>query len=185
MSLFNSLLTMQMQEAAVRMMRDKELNWAAFPLSGVFETTDGAIVMVGAFKQNPLKDICDALEIEDLSKQEHLSTHDLQVEARPELQAIFKENYAKNSTAHWIERLDGVDILCAPVKTLEEALADPQTAVNRMIVEATSSTGSPLKLIGSPIDMSDAPFAVHRPPPQLGEHREEILAELGMASDAA
>lgn len=184
-SLFNSLLTMQMQEAAVRMMRDKELNWAAFPLSGVFETTDGAIVMVGAFKQNPLRDICEALEIEDLSRQHKFSTHDLQVEARPELQAMFRENYAKNTTAHWIERLEGVDILCAPVKTLEEALADPQTAVNKMIVEATSSTGSPLKLLGSPIDLSDAPFAIHRPPPRLGEHREEILAELGKASDAA
>ncbi|NQW10505.1 MAG: CoA transferase [Alphaproteobacteria bacterium] len=184
-SLFSSMLAMQMQEAAVRMMRQKDLNWAAFPLSGVFETTDGAIVMVGAFKENPLRDICAALEIEDLSKQQRFSTHDLQVAARPELQAVFRENYAKNTTAHWIERLEQVDILCAPVKTLEEALADPQTTVNRMIVEATSSSGSPLKLIGSPIDMSDAPFAIHRPPPQLGEHREEILAELGAASDAA
>jgi crotonobetainyl-CoA:carnitine CoA-transferase CaiB-like acyl-CoA transferase len=169
----------------VPMMRDKELNWAAFPLSGVFETTDGAIVMVGAFKVNPLQDICNALEIDDLSKENRFSTHDLQVEARPELQAVFRKNFAKNTTAHWIERLDGVDILCAPVKTLEEALADPQTAVNKMIIEATSSTGSLLKLIGSPIDMSDAPFAMHRPPPRLGEHREEILAELGKTLDAA
>ncbi len=49
-SLFNSMLAMQMQEAAVWMMRGRELNWAAMPLSGVFETLDGAVVMVGAFK---------------------------------------------------------------------------------------------------------------------------------------
>ena len=53
-SLFNSMLAMQMQEAAAWMMRGQDLNWAAMPLCGVFETTDGAIVMVGAFKKNPL-----------------------------------------------------------------------------------------------------------------------------------
>ena len=66
-SLYNSMLAMQMQEAAMWMMRGRELNWAAMPLSGVFETTDGAIVMVGAFKVNPLRDICNALDIDDLS----------------------------------------------------------------------------------------------------------------------
>ena len=52
-SLYNSMLAMQMQEAAMLMMRDKELNWAAMPLSGVFETKDGYLVMIGAFKENP------------------------------------------------------------------------------------------------------------------------------------
>ena len=53
-SLYSSMLAMQMQEAAMWMMRGRELNWAAMPLSGVFETTDGAIVMVGAFKGKPV-----------------------------------------------------------------------------------------------------------------------------------
>ena len=48
------------------MMADSEVNWAAMPLSGVFETHDGALVLVGAFKANPLRDICAALEIADL-----------------------------------------------------------------------------------------------------------------------
>ena len=66
-SLYSSMLAMQMQEAAMWMMRGRALNWAAMPLSGVFESTDGAVVMVGAFKENPLRDICRALDIEDLS----------------------------------------------------------------------------------------------------------------------
>ena len=67
-NLYDSTLAMQMQEAAFTMATGTELNWAAMPLSGVFETTDGAIVLVGAFKANPLQDICQALEIEDLSE---------------------------------------------------------------------------------------------------------------------
>src|SRR5690349_2997636 len=56
-SLYDSMLHMQMQEASMWLARKKELNWGAFPLTGVFQTTDGALVIVGAFKQNPLQDI--------------------------------------------------------------------------------------------------------------------------------
>src|SRR5438874_761744 len=49
-SLLDSMVAAQMQEGTTWLMRGRELNWAAMPLSGVFETRDGAVVMVGAFK---------------------------------------------------------------------------------------------------------------------------------------
>ena len=177
-SLYNSMLAMQMQEAAMWMMRGRELNWAAMPLSGVFETTDGAIVMVGAFKVNPLGDICNALDIDDLSADARYATLEQQMAHRAELQAIFRDRFARDTTAHWLERLGEVDILCGPVKTLKDALDDPQTACNRMIVELDPTAGGPVRLVASPIDMSAAPFAVHHAPPRLGEHSEEVLAEV-------
>ena len=175
-SLYNSMLAMQMQEAAMWMMRGRELNWAAMPLSGVFETTDGAVVMVGAFKVNPLRDICRALDIEDLSADARYATLEQQKAHRPELQAIFRDRFAGNTTAHWLERLGEVDILSGPVKSLEEALDDPQTACNRMIVNLEPTAGGPVRLVASPIDMSAAPFSVRRAPPTLGEHTDEVLA---------
>ena len=177
-SLYNSMLAMQMQEAAMWMMRGRELNWAAMPLSGVFETTDGAIVMVGAFKANPLRDICIALGIDDLSADARYATLEQQMAHRAELQAIFRDRFARDTTAHWLERLGEVDILCGPVKTLKDALDDPQTACNRMIVELDPTAGGPVRLVASPIDMSAAPFAVRHAPPRLGEHNEEVLSEV-------
>ena len=176
-SLYSSMLAMQMQEAAMWMMRGKELNWAAMPLSGVYETTDGALVMIGAFKENPLRNICEALEFEDLSARKEFSTLERQMENRDELQALFRERFASNTTAHWLGRLDGVDILCAPVCTLAEALEDPQTECNGMVVDLPPTKGGPVRLVGSPIDMSGAPFGIRHAPPGLGEHTEEILAE--------
>ena len=176
-SLFNSMLAMQMQEAAAWLMRGEELNWAAMPLCGVFETTDGAIVMVGAFKQNPLRDICSALGLEDLSAEERYADLERQKQHRPELQRVFRDRFRTGATEHWLDRLGAVDILCAPVKSLEEALDDPQTAFNEMIVDLAPSPGGPVRLVASPIDMSDAPFRVRQAPPKLGEHTEEILAE--------
>ncbi|NTF44806.1 formyl-CoA transferase [Rhizobium sp. AC27/96] len=185
-SLYNSMIAMQMQEGTTHLMRQRDLNWGAFPLTGVFETTDGAIVMVGAFKPNPLRDICEALEIEDLSQYPHYKDFDAQMARRPELQAIFRDNFAKNSTAHWIERLEGVDILCAPVRSLPEALKDEQTIINKMILEAGETAAGPIRLIGSPIDMSAAHVTVRISPPQLGQHNDEILASLsGLQGDAA
>ncbi|CDZ47076.1 CaiB/BaiF CoA transferase family protein [Neorhizobium galegae] len=177
-SLYNSMLAMQMQEGAAHMMREKDLNWGAFPLTGVFDTTDGAIVMVGAFKQNPLQDICNALEIEDLSAQPRYEDFDSQMAHRPELQEIFRANFARNSNAHWLKRLEEVDILCAPVRNLAEALQDPQTLINKMILEAGETAAGPIRLIGSPIDMSAAPVSVRISPPSLGQHNDEILASL-------
>lgn len=185
-SLYNSMIAMQMQEGTTHLMRQKDLNWGAFPLTGVFETTDSAIVMVGAFKPNPLRDICEALEIEDLSQYPHYKDFDAQMARRPELQAIFRDNFAKNSTAHWIARLEGVDILCAPVRSLPEALKDEQTIINKMILEAGETAAGPIRLIGSPIDMSAAQVTVRISPPRLGQHNDEILASLSeVQGDAA
>ena len=178
-SLYNSMLALQMQEGATHLMRGKDLNWGAFALTGVFDTTDRPIVMVGAFKQNPLRDICEALEIEDLSKEERFANFDRQMENRPELQAIFRTRFAENGSAHWLKRLEDVDILCAPVRTLAEALEDEQTLVNRMIIDAGRTAAGPVRLIGSPIDMSAAPLTIRQAPPRLGEHNDEILGSVG------
>lgn len=183
-ALYNSMLAMQMQEAASWMMIDKELNWAALPLSGVFETTDRPIVMVGAFKENPLREICKALEIDDLSEEDRFSGHDVQMENKQELQRIFKENFRKNGSEHWLKRFEEVDILCGPVLSLAEALADGQVAANDMIMDLGEGDSGPVKLVASPIRMSDAPVEARVKPPALGEHTEEILAELKQAEEA-
>src|SRR5256884_9591671 len=73
-ALYNSMLAAQMQEAAMIMNADSDINLAAMPLTGVFETSDGAVVVVGAFKPNPLRDICTALDIADLSPDPRFAT---------------------------------------------------------------------------------------------------------------
>jgi len=77
-----------------------------------------------------------------------------------------------------------VDILCAPVRSLEQALADEQTAVNRMVLEMQHPTAGRVRALDAPIRLSDTPAQVRRVPPRLGEHNAEVLAEHGYPSDA-
>ena len=72
---------------------DSEINWAAMPLTGVFETRDGAVVVVGAFKANPLRDICAALEIPDLSGDPRFATLAAQFEHKPRCTTMFRARY--------------------------------------------------------------------------------------------
>ncbi|MGV8833373.1 MAG: CaiB/BaiF CoA transferase family protein [Devosia sp.] len=177
-SLYSSLIAMQMQEGTMHLMRQKELNWSAFPLTGVFDTTDGSLVMVGAFKPNPLQDICQALEIEDLSQKPEHSNFDAQMATRPALQDIFVKAFLGNTTAYWLKRLEDVDILCSEVRSLPEALEDEQTHINKLILEVGETPAGPVRVIGSPIDMSSAEVTIRRRPPTLGQHNDEILASL-------
>src|SRR5207253_6873807 len=105
-----------------------------FPLTGVFPTTDSAVVLVGAFKPNPLQDICRALDLPDLSADPRTASFAGMVEHKAVLQAKFRARFATNTTAHWLARLEGQDLLCAPVQTMAEALAAPQTQVNGTVV---------------------------------------------------
>jgi crotonobetainyl-CoA:carnitine CoA-transferase CaiB-like acyl-CoA transferase len=176
-SLFDSMLAAQTQEAAAQLMRGREVNWGAMPLTGVFETSDGAIVIVGAFKADPIADMGKALDLPALSQDMRFKTHALQVENKAALHQIFRGRFNSNSTAYWIARLEAQDLLCAPVRSLAEALADEQTAINGMVMECDGAVER-VRVVGSPIHLDDAPVAIRIPPAQLGQHTAEVLAEI-------
>lgn len=183
-SLYDSMLAAQTQEGTAQMMRGREVNWGAMPLSGVFPTSDGAVVLVGAFKSHPLRDICAALEIDDLSADPRFLDHPSQVANKAALHGIFRARFSTYTTDQLLARLEAQDLLCAPVRTLAEALADPQTAVNGMVIEAEGAVET-VRVVGSPIHMSDAPVTIRIPPAPLGAHTTEVLKEIGLARTEA
>ena len=180
-SLYDSLLAMQILEATMALMGRPTLNWARMPLVGTFATGDGEIVLVGAFKPNPLRDICAALDLQDLTEQPDFADMEAQAANKSRLQALLAAAIGRFSTAEAIRRLEAQDVLCAPVRTLEEALADPHTAP--MITETAREGREPLRSLASPVHLPESPPAPRRPPPALGEGAAEALADYGIAPE--
>ncbi|MGH9293871.1 MAG: CaiB/BaiF CoA transferase family protein [Acidimicrobiales bacterium] len=177
--LYDAMLAMQTQEAAARLMRDEELNWGAMPLTAVFDTADWPLVVVGAFRPDPLGDLCRALRIDDLSSDPRFSSLLAMKAHTGELRRLLQEVFRTDVRSHWLELLEAADFLCAPVQDLNEALLDPQTEHNQMIWRAGD-----LQVIGSPMHLGATPAALWRRPPRLGEQTEEVLGEIGLGSEA-
>ena len=83
------------------------------------------------------------------------------------------------------QRLEEQDLLSAPVRDMREALVDPQTLHNEMIVEGRDAEGRALRFIASPIGMSGAQTGLRLGPPSLGQHTVEVLAEARRLAEGA
>jgi crotonobetainyl-CoA:carnitine CoA-transferase CaiB-like acyl-CoA transferase len=73
--------------------------------------------------------------------------------------------------------LRAADVPCGAVRSVEEALTDPQTLAREMVQTLTHPTIGKLQTLGLPVKLSDTPGAIRTPPPRLGEHTRRILEE--------
>lgn len=166
-SLYDSMIALQHQEAAMELAGAPELNWTSLPLTGVFNASDGQLVIVGAFKENPLRDICNALDMEDLSTQDDYGDIESRKTNKVALHALIEAATARHTLEENMARLESVDILCAPVRSLGEALDDDHSAP--MITEVSDPARlQPERHIGSPIHLSETAARVGQPAPLLG-----------------
>jgi crotonobetainyl-CoA:carnitine CoA-transferase CaiB-like acyl-CoA transferase len=94
-----------------------------------------------------------------------------------ELMNAIEPIFLTREADHWLERLRAAEIPCGPINALDETLNDPQVQHRGMIVELEHPVGL-LKMLGSPLHLTDTPVTYRRRPPLLGEHTEEVLAEV-------
>ena len=83
----------------------------------------------------------------------------------------------------WISALTAAGVPCGAVKTVPEALSDPQVAARNMIEEVEHAVLGSIKVLGTPIKLSETRSSIRSAPPTLGQHTDTVLGELGFLVD--
>jgi crotonobetainyl-CoA:carnitine CoA-transferase CaiB-like acyl-CoA transferase len=122
---------------------------------------------------------CQAIDRPELEKDPRFISHQAREENSLDLIAIISEAIATRTLAEWQERLRRYDLVGSKVQTASEVIQDPQAWENQFFTEIDHPIGGRLKIINSPVKFRQNPASVKSPAPELGQHTEEILLELG------
>ena len=106
------------------------------------------------------------------------------VRHRAELVPVLEQVMATRSKADWLAALEAAKVPCGPINSLDEVFADPQVQARGMVSHWQHPLRADLRLVSSPIKLEKTPVRADRPPPQLGQHTDDVLAEvLGCDAD--
>lgn len=147
-----------------------------------FPTADGHMILAigndGQFAR-----FCEVAGRPELAADVRFATNRARVENRAELIPLLSEITATRTTAEWIGQLEARAVPCGPINGLAEVFSDPQVQARGLAVKMPHPEAGEVPLVASPIRLSKTPVEYRRAPPLVGEHTDEILADLGV--DAA
>lgn len=178
-SLLDTVVYQQMQEMTSWMKRRHEIHWERDNLVGAFKTADGWVTVVGMFRPEPLRDVCLALEFEDLSERPEFKTAELQQRNRTDLWKVLDAMFSQFSTDEIVSKLGQSGILCGPVLDYDDVLDNPQVKHNDIIRTTHHQVAGDVRVPDNPIKLSAAQDRRYDAAPLLGEHTDEILQEAG------
>ena len=147
-----------------------------------FRTADGELaVTVGSERQWPR--LCEVIGLPGLAEDARYLTNGGRVEHRADLRPILATRFATASTADWIAVLEAADIPCGSINDVVAAFGTPQAVAREMAVDVEHPVLGSVRQVGLPFQLSATPGSIRSAPPLLGEHADEILAELGYPPD--
>jgi crotonobetainyl-CoA:carnitine CoA-transferase CaiB-like acyl-CoA transferase len=149
-----------------------------FPCYSVYETKDGEYLSIGALEPRFWMELCRKLGRED-----YIPLQFDEGEKRGEVFRFLEKTFKEKTRDEWMEDLKDLDVCIGKVLHLDEAFKDPQVVQRRMVTEFTDEKKGKMRLLSSPLKMSDTPPDIRRAPAEFGEHTEEVLKEMGFKGE--
>lgn len=144
---------------------------------GTFETADGAI-NIAAAGDSMFSKFCEVAGKREWLSDPRFSSNHTRFENRDILRQAVAEILKQRDSESWIEALNAVGVPCGPIYTIDEVFSDAQVRHLNTTHRFTSPHIGELEILAQPIVMAGVKTDVRRAAPEMGEHGEEILAEL-------
>ena len=124
-------------------------------------------------------------EVAGIDADERFATNRGRVTEYAELRLLVAARLRTQPRRYWIEKLTAAGVPCGSVRDLREVFSDPQLAARDMVVPMAHSVAGDIRVLGSPVKLSDTPAAVRTAPPTLGQHTDAVLhRDLGLGHEA-
>ena len=147
--------------------------------TGVFPTADGHI-NIAAAGDILWQRFCGAIGRTELPQHPDYATAGARSANRDALNAVLSEITQQKSSDTWIKLLNDAGVPCGPIYSIDQVFANPQVEHLQMKRPTTHPQLGELQLLGQALNLTATPEPERlRPAPNLGEHTDEILAELG------
>jgi len=154
------------------------------PLSRNYETSDGRTISLTCLQAGKYwPDMCNIIGRPELATDPRFADHASLMANSIEAVGILEAIFSAATLAEWRERLEPFTGQWAVVQDTLEAVDDRQTVANGYIQDCVAANGTPFRLVAAPVQFDEEPATPGRAP-ELNEHGDAILTELGLDWDA-
>jgi crotonobetainyl-CoA:carnitine CoA-transferase CaiB-like acyl-CoA transferase len=147
----------------------------------VLPVRDGHIILAVG-NDGQFGKFCAVVGLTDMPADPDFATNPARVANRAKLRERIIETLAAWDRDPLLAKLEAAGVPASPINTIGQMFADPQTVARGMRLDLDDGHGNRLPSVRAPMVMSGTPLVYERPSPRLGEHTQEILAELERAA---
>ena len=149
--------------------------------AGAFKVTGGRYITIAVLRDSHWQKFCAALGLEQLANDARCATNAARVAHRAELHTLIIPLFESQPAEFWLEKLRAADILCGPINTVADVLADPALKACLPLIDIGLPNAA--QALGSPIRYNGEFFKAECPAPAKGQHTREVLAEIGYSTE--